>query len=147
MGFLQFDLAGMMHCRAIDEEGFSCLRAPSHDGEHRWDRCGHTDPAGHHCALRVKHSGRHETPWYDSPSTPDASHTINYGGTERETGALADRATRIGSSYGWVERSRAFTPGLPWRLAALRPLSARFTLNGRLTVVFERKPTESQDIV
>lgn len=141
----QFELGRMMRCQATDEEGFSCLLSPSHEGEHRWDRCGKPDPDGHRCMLPLKHPGRHEGPWYDGASTPGSRHTINYGGTARATGKLADRAALIAARYGWVERSRSFTPGLPWRTAILRPVFGKFTARGRLTLVFECRPSESQN--
>ena len=143
MALSQFDLGRLLRCQAMDEEGFSCVRPPLHDGGHRWDRCEKPDLQGHRCMLPLGHPGLHEAPWYDRASTPGARHTVNYDGTERDTGALADTATRIAARYGWADRSRTFTPGLRWRLALLRPWFARATVNGRLTVVFELRPTGS----
>ena len=146
MAFAQFDLARMMHCVASDEEGFSCVRAPSHDGGHHWDRCVELDGDGHRCALPIKHPGRHEPPWYDRTSAPGASHSVIYGGTEQQTDALADRMARIAARYGWATRSRTFTPGLPWRIGFLRPVSSNFSVNGRLTLTFERRPVDPAHI-
>ena len=143
MALNQFDLVRMMRCPAIDDEGFSCLRSPTHDGDHRWDRCGDLDGDGHRCALRLKHSGRHEPPWYDRTTTPGTIHVVRYGGTERETDALATRLVRIVARYGWDARSRAFKPGLPWRIGFLRPVSSNFSVNGRLTLEFESRPVDA----
>jgi hypothetical protein len=96
--------------------------------------------------LSLHHSGSHRNPWYDRTVTPGELHIINYPGTESETSALADLAEPVATRYGWVVQSRSFRPGLPWRLALLRPLFANATPSGQLTVVFERGPSESQGI-
>jgi hypothetical protein len=146
MALAQFDLARILHCVAIDDEGFSCARAPGHDGDHHWDHCAEADRDGHRCGLQLRHPGRHEPPWYDRTSAPGASHAVVYGGTERQTEALADRMTLIAARYGWEARSRAFTPGLAWRIGFLRPVSANFRVNGRLTLEFERRSVDATNL-
>jgi hypothetical protein len=146
MALSQFELRRVIRCPAVDEEGFSCLLAPSHEGVHKWNRCETTDREGHRCMFSLKHSGSHEPPWYDRAATSSKVHVINYSGTEGEMSALADLAEPVAARYGWVAQSRSFRSGLPWRLALLRPLASKFTTNGRLTVVFERVATESRNI-
>ena len=131
----------MLRCSATNEEGFACLRSPSHEGGHHWDRCETTDSDGHRCTLRLRHAGNHELPWYDRLAAPGEVHTIHYGGTERETGAIADRAARMAAGYGWVRESQTFRPGLLWRWPPLRGWLTGAT-QGRLTVVFEFRPPE-----
>ena len=146
MAFPQFDLATMMRCPDTDAEGFGCQLHPRHDGEHKWARCDYVDAEGHRCALLPRHPGLHCQPWYDRQATAGETHTIGYAGTERATLRLAETAAAIAARYGWVVCSRTFTPGLTWRLALLRPLFAGLTPNGRLTVVFERRPTGALDV-
>jgi hypothetical protein len=141
MAFSQFDLSTLLRCPAVDEEGYRCARRPSHDGPHRWDRCEEVDREGHRCWLPLNHPGDHELPWYDRPATPGDVHTIRYGGTEREVGAIADAATRVAGRYGWALRSRSFTPAPAWRTALPRLLGA-VAPSGRMTVVFEYRPDQ-----
>jgi hypothetical protein len=143
MAFSQFDLARMLRCSEADDEGFSCMRRPSHGGEHRSDRCEMRDAGGHRCMLNLRHPGTHRLPWYDRPVAPGETHTIAYGGTEGETGAFADKAAEIAARYGWVRTSRTFRPGLFWRWPPSSGwLSGMTAPHGRLTVVFEFRPPE-----
>jgi hypothetical protein len=146
MATSQFDLATVLRCSDTDLEGFRCRLRPGHDGPHEWARCDDVDAEGHRCMLPPRHPGRHYQPWYDRHATAGDMYTLRYGGTERETSRLAEKAAAIAARYGWVERSRTFLPGLPWRLALLRPLFAKLTTNGQLAVVFERTSTEAQDL-
>ena len=144
MTLSQFDLGKLLRCSATDEEGFSCVHPPSHDGEHHWDRCGTTDVEGHRCMLPPRHPGGHELLWYDHAAVPGQTHMLRYGGSPPETEALADTATRIAARHGWVRQSQTFRPGLLWRWPPLSDrLSGIAKLNGRLTVVFEFRPAES----
>ena len=141
MAFSQFDLTKMLRCSAMNEEAYTCLRPPSHEGSHRWDRCETKDSGGHRCMLSLSHGGTHQLVWYDRPAAPGETHTINYGGTERDTVALADRAARIAASYGWVRQSYVFRPGLFWRWPTVSGwLSGLTSPHGRLTVLFELRP-------
>src|ERR1035437_5080784 len=101
----QFDLATMLRCPDTDIEGFRCRLQPVHDGAHKWSRCENTDGDGHRCALPPRHPGPHYQPWYDRDATAGQIHTIRYGGTERETSGLAEKAAAIAANYGWVDRS------------------------------------------
>lgn len=143
MALSQFDLARILRCPATNEEGFSCLHPPSHNGEHRWDRCETSNSEGHRCMLPFRHPGSHELLWYDHPAAQGQTHTLNYGGSLRETEALAATVTRIAARYGWVRQSQTLRPGLFWRWP---PLTARLSRamepQGRLTVVFEFRPPE-----
>ena len=147
MAFTQFDVARMLRCPATDDEGFSCQRPPSHESEHRWDRCEIRTSDGHRCMLNLKHPGTHRLPWYDRQVAPGETHTIKYSGTEREIGPLAEKAARIAARYGWVRTSSTFRPGLFWRWRPASGLLSGITApHGRLTVVFEfRPPDVTQD--
>jgi len=134
----QFDLTTMLRCPAADLEGYGCRLAPNHDGAHQWSRCEFTDQEGHRCALTPRHPGRHLQPWYDSAAVAGEVHTIRYGGTERETSRLADKAAAIASGYGWVDRSRSFAPGFLWRWPPTgRLLTGLTSPHGRFTIEFE----------
>jgi hypothetical protein len=141
MALSNFDLTKLLRCSAMNEEAYTCLRPPSHEGSHRWDRCETTNSDGHRCMLSLSHGGSHQLVWYDRPAAPGEMHTINYGGTERDTVALADRAARIAASYGWVRQSYTFRPGLFWRSPTLAGwLSGLTAPHGRLAVLFEFRP-------
>ena len=141
MAFPQFDLAKMLRCSAMNEEAYTCLRPPSHEGLHRWDRCETKDSDGHRCMLSLSHGGTHQLVWYDRRATPGETHAVNYGGTETDTVTLADKAARIAARYGWVRRSYVFTPGLFWRWPTVSGwLSGLTAPHGRLTVLFEFRP-------
>jgi hypothetical protein len=142
MAFSQFDLSNMVRCQATDEEGYRCIRRPSHDDEHRWNRCETKDAEGHRCALPLRHPGDHYPPWYDRETKPGETHTINYSGTERQAGAIAEKATQVASGYGWIVRSRTFTPEAAWQSALFRWLGGGDVPKGRLQVIFEYQPAE-----
>jgi hypothetical protein len=96
--------------------------------------------------LPFRHPGSHELLWYDHRAAPGQTHTLNYGGSPRETEALADTATRIAARYGWVRQSQTFRPELFWRWPSLTDwLSRIMEPQGRLTVVFELRPPASMD--
>ncbi len=134
----QFDLATMLRCPDTDREGFGCIRQPGHDGAHKWGRCENADSEGHRCALPPRHPGAHYQLWYDRHADAGQIHTIRYGGTERETSRLADRAAAIAAGYGWVERSRSFAPGFAWRWPqTARLLAGLASPRGRFTLEFE----------
>jgi hypothetical protein len=94
--------------------------------------------------LAIRHVGDHRLPWYDRPVAPGQTHTLHYGGSQRQTEALADRATRIAERYGWVRRSQSFRLGILWRV---RPISGWLSgiaePEGRLTVAFEHEPPQT----
>jgi hypothetical protein len=141
----QFDLATMLRCPATDLEGFRCRRPPGHEGPHKWSRCEFTDPERHRCALTPGHPGRHLQPWYDRHAIAGELHTIRYGGTERETSRLADRAAAIAAGFGWVERSRSFAPGFAWRWSpSARLLAGLVSPRGRFTIEFEYRGRDEQ---
>ena len=144
MAFSQFDLSKVVRCSATNDEGYSCRLSPSHGGEHRWDRCEAGGADGHRCMLPIRHAGDHQLSWYDRPAAPGQTHTLHYGGSQRQTETLADRATRIAERYGWVRLSQAFRPGLLWRV---RPVSGWLSgiaePQGGLTVVFEYTPPQA----
>jgi hypothetical protein len=143
MAFSQFDLAKVLRCSATDDEGFSCLRAPSHDGAHRWNRCETTDSDGHRCMLGLRHGGAHAMPWYDSPAVPGQMRTLRYEGSSRQTEAFSEVATRIAEAHGWQRTSQTFRPGLLWRSQRLASwTSSMATPRGRLTVIFEYRPED-----
>jgi hypothetical protein len=141
----QFDLATMMRCPDTDPEGFRCQLRPGHDGPHQWCRCENTDGEGHRCSLPPRHPGRHHQPWYDRHATAGQIHTIRYGGTERETSGLAEKAAAIAANYGWVDRSRSFAPGFPWRWSpSARLLAGLVSPRGQFTIEFEYGGLDSQ---
>jgi hypothetical protein len=142
MAFTQFDLADFVRCTATDDEGYRCILRPSHDGPHRWDRCQARDAGGHRCMLPPGHPGDHEPPWYDRDATPGELHRITYGGAQNEVTVLAHKAERIAARYGWTARSRTFTTSFLWRLAPIRWLAPGASPSGRLTVVYEFRPTD-----
>jgi hypothetical protein len=143
--FDQFDLTKMLRCSATNEEGFRCLRPPSHEGPHVWARCPALDPDGHQCMLPPRHAGEHYLAWFDRPTAPGETHTAHYGGRRSSAEAQADADGHVFSAHGWRAISREFTPGLPWRWA---PLSRWFVSlaapRGRLLVVYEFQPDEAQ---
>jgi hypothetical protein len=145
MAFTPFDLADLVRCTATNEEGFRCIRAPSHDGPHRWDRCEARDAGGHRCMLPPGHPGDHEPPWYDRDTAPGELHRITYAGAENEVAVLADKAARIAARYGWTARSRTFTASLIWRLGPIRRLAPGASPSGRLTVVYEFRRGEGSE--
>jgi hypothetical protein len=142
VAYSQFDLSNMLRCPATDDEGYRCGLRPNHDGPHRWDRCPATDPEGHRCWLPPNHPGGHELPWYDRPARPGETHTISYGGTDRETNALAQTTSGVADRYGWVLRSRSFTPAPAWRTVLSRWLGGPDSPSGRLSLVFEYRGDE-----
>jgi hypothetical protein len=96
--------------------------------------------------LSFRHPGSHELLWYERRAAPAQTHTLNYGGSPRETEALADTAIRIAARYGWVRRSQTFRPGLFWRWPPLSDRLSRVTEpQGRLTVMLEFRPTDWRD--
>jgi hypothetical protein len=135
----------MLRCPATDIEGFRCLLSPTHEGEHKWGRCEGADAEGHRCSLPPRHAGSHYQLWYDRHATAGDTHTIRYGGTERATSALADRAAAIVANFGWIAGSRSFEAGWLWRW----PLGARLLAGlaaprGRLTIEFEYRGRDEQ---
>jgi hypothetical protein len=142
MAFTQFDLSNLVRCQVTNDEGFRCILPPSHRGPHHWDRCEARDAGGHRCMLPPRHPGDHEAPWYDRDAVPGETHEISYGGTEAETGGLADRAERIAAGYGWTARSRTFAASRIWRLGLVRRLMPNASPSGRLTVVYVFRPDD-----
>ena len=132
----QFELVNMFRCPATDEEGYRCRLEPQHEGAHRWVRCEHTDVGGHHCGLPPRHPGGHFPPWYDRPAEPGQTHATKFGGTKPYADGLADRVTAIVAGYGWVLRSRTFSPAPAWR-ATLSRLLGSAVQRGHVTVEFE----------
>ncbi len=140
MSSSQFDLANWLRCPATDEEGYRCVKAPSHPGPHAWGRCeGELD--GHRCMLPPKHPGDHLLSWYDRPASTGDRHTVEYEGTAAQTSAIAGADGHLLSAYGWVETSRSFELGLLWRLGPLARLlslaSGPSGPSGRLKVAYE----------
>jgi hypothetical protein len=96
--------------------------------------------------LTLRHPGSHELLWYDREAAPGQTHMLDYGGSPRQTEALADTATRIAARYGWVRRSQTFRPALFWRWPPLTAwLSRAMEPQGSLTVVFEFQPPEGTE--
>jgi hypothetical protein len=147
MAFSQFNLATMLRCPDTDPEGFRCQLTPKHDGAHKWARCESRDADGHRCSLPPRHPGGHYQPWYDRDATAGQIHTIRYGGTERETSGLAETAAAIAANYGWVDRSRSFAPGFPWRWSpSARLLAGLASPRGRFTIEFEYRGLDKQPL-
>ena len=141
----QFDLGGMLRCAALDDEGYRCVKPPSHEDPHVYARCHNVDLAGHRCGLPPRHPGRHEPPWYDRNVRLGDTHTASYEGTETSANAIASRGADLFARYGWVEKSRVFKPGLIWRSPLAGPLAALLVTrpHGVVKVVFEFRPAEA----
>lgn len=141
MALRQFDLVDRLRCPATDDEGFRCLRPPSHEGGHVWGRCQGLDAEGHRCVLPPSHPGDHWLVWFDRPTVPGETHTVRYAGTRSSTEARADVEKRVFSAHGWLPVSRGFRPGLPWRWSPLSNwLAGVAAPRGQLTVVYEFQP-------
>lgn len=144
MTLSRFEISDLMRCSSIDTEGFRCVRAPLHEGPHRWGRCDGTDPGGHRCVLPPNHPGEHALAWFDRPTEPGTRHNVRYEGTEAGASARADADARVYATHDWVPVSKSFTTGLPGRLRWLAAAFAGLTEpRGKLTVVYEYRPDEA----
>jgi hypothetical protein len=143
MTIARFDLRDMFTCSATDDEGFNCVRSPSHDGPHKWLRCGYADAGGHRCIMPPDHPGGHDLAWFDRPTEPGAHHIVRYGGTAEAAERLAATATRVYRAHGWIAISSEFTPSLPWRRKRLGSwLTLLGAPRGNLEVVYEYQRQE-----
>ena len=142
----QFDLTKTLRCSATNEEGFRCVRSPSHEGPHIWGRCPALDPDGHQCILPPRHPGQHYLTWFDRPTVPGETHTVHYSGRRSSAEAQADADEHVFSAHGWRPVSREFAPGLLWRREPLsRWLVLLATPRGRLDVIYAFRPDQAQE--
>jgi hypothetical protein len=145
MTFPRFELRDMLTCSATDDEGFRCVRRPSHDGPHEWGRCAHVDARGHRCIMPPGHPDGHHLAWFDRPTEPGARHTVRYEGTEASATTRAAADSRVFGAHDWVPVSRSFRAGLPWRWSRFTAAVASLSdPRGALSVVFEYRPSSSR---
>jgi len=144
MTLSRFEISDLMKCSSVDTEGFRCVRAPSHEGPHRWGRCDGTDPDGHRCILPPSHPGEHSLAWFDRPTELGATHIVRYEGTETGASARADADAHVYAAHNWVPVSQSFRTGLIWRWRPFADALAFLTApKGALTVVYAYRPSEA----
>jgi hypothetical protein len=136
--------AGTLRCRATDPEGYPCLLAPSHAGDHRWRRCDATDSQGYRCMLGPHHPGDHELAWFSRPTAPGATRIVRYRSRSELAPAEADRDARVLASHDWHPISRTYVPWSWWLQSRLPFLAHVPRPLGHLAIVYEYRPGSSR---